>query len=91
MLFILYKGEANLGLRKLNLKYIASNNTNIIGSLISITGSNRFRDFDSQVILNTLSNSRVFTLNDIRILDIVNLTRKITTSLPIGFLKGYLV
>ena len=91
MLFVLYRREANLGLQKLNLKYIASDNTNIIGSLVSIIGSNRFRDFDSQVILNTLLNSRVFTLDDIRTLDIVNLTRKIIISLSIGFLKGYLV
>ena len=91
MLFILYKGEADLGPRKLDPKYTASDNANIIGSLVSITGSNHFRDFDSQVILNTLSNSRVFTLDDIRTLDIVNLTSKMTTSLPIGFLKGHLV
>jgi len=90
LLFASCGEEDDLGPRKLDPKYSASDNANMIGSLVGITGSNRFGDYDLQAMLNALSNSRVFT-NDIRTLDIVYLTHEMTTSLPIGFPRGYLV
>jgi len=90
-LFVSCGGEDAFRPRKFDPKYTARDNTNMIGSLVGITGSNGFGDFDSQAMLNALSNSQVFTLDDIHKLDIVNLTNKMTTSLPIGFPKGYLV
>jgi hypothetical protein len=78
-------------LRKFDPKYTASDNANMIGSLVGITGSNRFGDFNSQAMLNALSHSKVFTQHEISMLDIATLTSDMMTSLPIGFPKGYLV
>jgi hypothetical protein len=77
--------------RKLDPKFTANDNANIIGSLVGITGSNRFGDFDSQAMLNALSHSKVFTQHEISRLEIAKLTSKMMASLPIGFPKGYLV
>jgi hypothetical protein len=91
LLFVSCGAKHNFGPRKFDRRYTAGENANMIGSLIDIKGSNRFGDFDSKAMLNTLSHSKVFTQYDISELDIANLTSKITTSLPIGFPKGYLV
>lgn len=77
--------------RKFDPKYTAKDNANMIGSLVGISGSNCFGDFDSQAMLNALSHSKVFTQDEISMLDIANLTSKMTTSIPIGFPKGHLV
>ena len=77
--------------RKFDPKYTAKDNANMIGSLVGISGSNCFGDFDSQAMLNALSKSKVFTQYEISMLDIANLTSKMAKSLPIGFPKGHLV
>jgi len=63
----------------------------MIGSLIEIIRSNRFKDFDLYIMLNALLYSQVFTLDDFCTLNTVTLTYEMTTSLSIGFPKGYLV
>ena len=77
--------------RKLDPNCTANDNANMIGSLVDITGSNRFGDFNPQAMLDALSHCKAFTQEEIRMLDIEKLTSKMMTSLPIGFPKGYLV
>jgi hypothetical protein len=91
LLFVSCGAKDNFRPCKFDPKYTAKDNANIIGSLVGISGSNCFGDFDSQAMLNALSNSKVFTHHEISMLDIGNLTSKMTKSLPIGFPKGHLV
>ena len=91
LLLVSYGAKDDFRPRKFNLKYTAKDNANIIGSLVGISGSNCFGDFDSQAMLNALSKSKVFTQHKISILDITNLTSKMMKSLPIGFPKRHLV
>jgi hypothetical protein len=66
-------------------KYSTNNNANLYGSLIGITRSNCFGNFDSQKMLNALSTSPVFTNDDIQMLNAVELSTEMIASLPIGF------
>jgi hypothetical protein len=90
-LLVFSGGKDDIRQHRFAPEYTASDNVNLYGSLVGITGSNCFGNFDSQVILDALSKSKVFTHDDIRTLDIVKLTSQMMTSLPIGFPQGYLV
>lgn len=77
--------------RKFDPKYTYKENADIIGALVGISGPNHFGDFDSQAMLNDLSYSKIFTQDEISMLDIAKLTSEMATSLQIGFPKGHLV
>jgi len=49
------------------------NTLNLLGSLISFTRSNRFRNIDLKAILSTLSKSKAITNKYINTLDIAEL------------------
>lgn len=66
-------------------EYTAIDNHNLLGSLVSVTGSSRFRNFDLQAILSALYKSKAITNEYIDTLDIAELIGKLMTLLPIGF------
>jgi hypothetical protein len=70
---------------KFDQEYTAIDNHNLLGSLVSVTGSNRFRNFDLQAILSALYKSKAIANEYIDTLDIAELIRKLMTLLPIGF------
>ena len=76
---------------KLDLSYSVNDNNNIYGSIFGISGSKRFGTFDSQKMLSALSKSPVFRGVTIRKLDVMELSAKLMSRLPIGFPDGYLV
>jgi hypothetical protein len=90
-LFVFSGGRDDFLQRKIDPKYTANDNVNLYGSFVGVTGSNRFGNFDSQAMLSALSKSKVFTDEDIRTLNIVELSGQMLASLPIGFPQGYLV
>lgn len=66
-------------------EYTAIDNLNLLGSLVGVTGSNHFRNFDLQAILSALSRSKAITNEYIDTLDIAELISQLMTLLPIGF------
>ena len=66
-------------------EYTAFDNHNLLGSLVSVTGSSRFRNFDLQAILSALYKSKAITNEYIDGLDIAELISQLMTLLPIGF------
>ena len=66
-------------------EYTAIDNHNLLGSLVGVTGSSRFRNFDLEAILNALSRSKAITNECIDALDIAELISQLTASIPIGF------
>jgi hypothetical protein len=77
--------------QKLSQEYTAMDNANLCGSLVGIAGSNYFGKFDTQEMLNALSKSKVFTDDDFRELNVVELSTQMMLYLPIGFPQGHLV
>ena len=72
-------------------EYTANENANLCGALIGITGSNCFGNFDMQKMLNALSRSKVFADDDLRELNVVELSNRMTAFLRIGYPRGHLV
>ncbi|KAF7861554.1 hypothetical protein EAF04_008116 [Stromatinia cepivora] len=60
-------------------------NLNLLGSLVNVTSSNRFKNFDLQAILSALYKSKAITNEYIDALDIAELISQLMTLLPIGF------
>lgn len=82
-LLVFAGGKDDFRQRKVDPKYTADDNANFYGSLVGITGSNRFGSFDPQELCKALSRSKVFA-NDDHVLDIASLTSQMMASLPIG-------
>jgi hypothetical protein len=76
---------------KLDLSYSVNDNNNIYGSIFGISGSKRFGTFDSEKMIGALSKSPVFRGATIRKPDVMELSAKLMSQLPIGFPDGYLV
>jgi hypothetical protein len=69
-----------------------NDNVNLYGSLVGVTGSNCFGNFDSQAMRSALSKSKVYADEDVYTLDISELSSQMIRFLPIGFqsdLVGY--
>ena len=75
----------------LDVGYSVNYNANIYGSIFGISGSKRFGTFDSEKMIGALSKSPVFRGVTIRKLDVMELSAKLMSRLPIGFPDGYLV
>ena len=84
-LLIFAGGREDFHQFRLDRDYTAIDNVNFYGSLVSVTGSNRFGDFDLQSMLSALSKSKAITSEDIDALDISELRIQMMTFLPIGF------
>jgi hypothetical protein len=84
-LLIFASGPEDVHQLKFDQEYTAIDNHNLLGSLVSVTGSNRFRNFDLQAILSALYKSKAITNEYIDTLDIAELIKKLMTLLPIGF------
>lgn len=84
-LLIFAGGPEDVHQLKFDQGYTATDNHNLLGSLVGITGSNRFRNFDLQAIVIALYRSKAITNEYIDTLDIAELIRKLMVSLPIGF------
>ena len=76
---------------KLDLGHPANYNINIYGSMFGISGSKPFGAFDSQKMIGALSKSPVFPGDTICKLDVMKLSAKLMSHLPIGYPDGYLV
>lgn len=76
---------------KFDPSYTAIDNARLYGSLLDITGSNPFGNFDSQKMRKALLRSKVFTKDDISTLDVAQLSDRMMACLPIGFPNGYMV
>jgi hypothetical protein len=72
-------------------EYTTSENTDLYASLLEITRTNQFGDFDSEKMRNTLSKSPVFAGMTIYASDPEEWTAKMIDRLPIGFQEGHLV
>jgi hypothetical protein len=72
-------------------EYTASENGDLYASVLGITRTRHFGDFDSEEMRNTLSKSTVFSGMTIREQDLKEWTTKMIEFLPVGFRKGYLV
>jgi hypothetical protein len=72
-------------------EYTASENADLYASVLGITRTRQFGDFDSEEMCNTLSKSPVFSGMKIGVQDLEEWTTKMINSLPVGFPKGYLV
>ena len=83
--FMLAGGPEDVHQLKFDQEYTAIDNLNLLGSLVGVTGSNRFRNFDLQAILSALSRSKAIAKEYIDALDIAELISQLTTLLPIGF------
>lgn len=83
--FIFADGLEDVHQLKFDNECIAIDNLNKLGSLISITGSICFGNFNLQVILRALYKSKAITNKYINTLDIAKLISKLMTLLPIGF------
>jgi hypothetical protein len=83
--FIFADGLEDVHQLKFDNEFTAIDNLNKLGSLISITGSICFRNFDLQAILSALYKSKAITNEYINTLDIAELISKLMTLLPIGF------
>jgi hypothetical protein len=84
-LLILAGGPEDPHQLKFDQEYTAIDNLNLYGSLVGITGSNRFGNFDLQAMLSALSRSKATTDEYIDTLDIAELSSQMMTFLPIGF------
>lgn len=84
-------GKANFSQHNFDEEYTADDNANLYGSLIGITGTNSFGNLSVGKMMNALSKSNVFTTDEVRTLDIAELSRRMMDILPIGFSSGYLV
>jgi hypothetical protein len=84
-LLILAGGPEDPNQLKFDQEYTAIDNLNLYGSLIGVTGSNCFRNFDLQAILSTLYKAKAITNEYIYTLDIAELIRKLMTLLAIEF------
>ena len=87
-LLILAGGPEDYHQLRLDQEYTAMENLNFYGSLVSVTGSNRFGNFDLQSILDALSRSKAITDKDIDLCDIAESMRQMMTFLPIEFQPG---
>lgn len=87
----LARAKINIRQHKLDLDYTAHYNYNILGSMLSFSGSNPFGTFASEKMLDTLSKSLVFTDDTTCKLDVIKLSTKVMNCVPIGFPEGYLV
>jgi hypothetical protein len=83
--FIFAGGLEDVHQLKFDSECTAIDNLNKLGSLVSITGSICFRNFDLQAILSALYKSKAITNGYIDTLDIAELISKLMTLLPIGF------
>jgi hypothetical protein len=83
--FIFAGGLEDVHQLKFDNECTAINNLNKLGSLVSITGSICFRNFDLQAILSALYKSKAITNKYINTLDIAELISKLMTLLPIRF------
>ena len=73
-------------------EYTASENAAIYGSLIGITGTNRFGNFDLKQMHNALVKSKVFAEDrEFSASNAVEWSMIMMNYLPIGFPEGYLV
>jgi hypothetical protein len=84
-LLIFAGGPEDVHQLKFDQDYTAIDNHNLLGSLVSVTGSNSFRNFDLQAILGALYKSKAITNEYINTLDIAEFISKLMTLLPIGF------
>lgn len=64
--------------------YIATNNLNLLGKLLSITREDFSKNFGLQAMLGALSRSKAIANGYIDNLDISKMVRKLATSLQIG-------
>ena len=83
--FIFADGLEDVHQLQFDQEYTAIDNHNLLGSLVSVTGSSRFRNFDLQAILSALYKSKAITNEYIDGLDIAELISQLTASIPIGF------
>ncbi|KAG4412400.1 hypothetical protein IFR04_014468 [Cadophora malorum] len=83
--FIFADGLEDVHQLQFDQEYTAIDNHNLLGSLVGVTGSSRFRNFDLEAILNALSRSKAITNECIDALDIAELISQLTASIPIGF------
>lgn len=73
-------------------EYTARDNAGLCGSLIGITGTNQFGNFDLKQMHNALLKSKIFAGDpDISTFDPAIWSEKMMAYLPIGFQEGYLV
>jgi hypothetical protein len=87
-LLILAGGPEDPHQLQFDQEYTPIDNLNLYGSLVGVTGSNRFGNFDLQAMLSALSGSKAITDEYIDTLDIAELSSQMMTSLPIGFQSG---
>lgn len=76
---------------KLDLDYTANYNHNILGSMLSFSGSKPFGTFASEKMLDALSKSLVFPDDTTHKLDVIKLSAKVMSCVLIEFPEGYLV
>lgn len=72
-------------------EYTASENADLCASLLDITRTNQFGDFDREAMCTTLLKSPVFSEMEISVQDLKGWTTKMMNCLCLGFEKGYLV
>ena len=76
----------------LDQEYTISDNLNLYRTLVGVTDTNSFGDFDPKEMYNMLLKSNVFVKDaDIGTLDTVGWSLQMMEFLPIGFAEGYLV
>ena len=83
--FMVAGGKEDVHQLKFDRGYTAIDNLNLLGSLVGVTGSNRFRNFDLQAILSALYKSKAITNEYIDTLDIAELISQLMALLPIEF------
>ncbi|KAH7374078.1 hypothetical protein BKA64DRAFT_256845 [Cadophora sp. MPI-SDFR-AT-0126] len=83
-------GKRDCRQHKIDQRYTAIANANIISSLVGIEVLKPFEIFDPQRMLDALSKSPLFPNNTICTLDVVKMGTQMMTGLPIGFPKEYL-
>lgn len=86
------EGRTDFHQHKFDQECTANDNVNLYGSLVGVTGSNCFGNFDSQAMRSALSKSKAYADEDVHTLDITELSSQMIRFLPIGFqsdLVGY--
>lgn len=72
-------------------EYTVSENADLYASVLGITKTKQFGNFDSEEMRNTLSKSPVFSGLTIGVQDLEERIAKMVDSLRVGFREGYLV
>ncbi len=84
-------GIINLLQRRFAAEYTASDNANLFASILAMTRTSQFGKFDATEMCNTLSRSKLFSMETIREEDLCRRAIEMMRYLCLGFPEGYLV